>query len=278
MAREPQRAWGVRRIVKLSLLTVVALIVLVHLIHAVTLDRIVVYREISFTSPDLPAEMDGYRIAFVTDIHALDGHDRRLQRIVEELSTRQIDLLLIGGDIARSRDLEPAIELLSQVVTNDGIFGVEGNHDHYEALFAAMEAHGITPLSNSGVYIREHFYLAGVEDLWNRNPDVAEAIRGAGPDSFVLLLSHNPDVTMQQDTTAVHLILSGHTHGGQFNFFGRWSIGLDSRVISEYGTRFRSGWAESRDGTPVYVCQGIGEYYPRVFARPEVTLLTLFHG
>jgi len=263
----------------MSLLSVVALIVLVHGIHALTLDRIVVYNEISFTSPNLPPEMDGYRIAFVTDIHAMDDFDRRLQGVVEELNTRQIDLLLVGGDIALdSDDLGPAIGLLAQIVTTDGAFGVEGNHDHYQALFAAMEAQGITPLSNSGTYIREGFYLAGVEDLWNRNPNVAAAIAGAGPDSFVLLLSHNPDVSMQQDTRGVDLILSGHTHGGQLNFFGRWSIGLDSGIISAYGTRFRSGWAQSQDGVPVYVCRGVGQYYPRVFARPEVTVITLLRG
>ena len=265
------------RIIIRVFLAILILIVLIHAIHALTLDRILVYNEISFSSPHLPAEMDGYRIAFVTDIHAVN--DRRLQTVVEELGQRQIDLLLLGGDFVWDRDaLDATLALLTQVVSTDGIFGIEGNHDHYETLFAAMEAHGITPLSNSGVYVREGFYLAGVEDLWNRNPDVATAIAGAGQDSFVLLLAHNPDVSMQQDTTGVDLILSGHTHGGQLNFFGLWSLGLDTRVISDYGERFQGGWATSRDGTPVYVCRGIGEFYPRVFARPEVTLITLTRG
>lgn len=265
------------RVIRRGLLGVLIVIILVHALHAITLDRIVVYQEISFSSPNLPPELDGYQIAFVTDIHAVT--DRRLQTVVGELSQRQIDLLLLGGDFTWDSDaLNRTLGLLSQVQTTDGAFGIEGNHDKYEVLFPAMEAHHITPLSNSGVYVRESFFLAGVEDLWNRNPDVAAAIAGAGADSFVLLLSHNPDVSMQQDTTGVDLILSGHTHGGQLNFFGLWSIGLDTRVISEYGSRFRGGWAQSHDGTPVYVCRGIGEYYPRVFARPEVTLLTLHHG
>ena len=257
-----------------TLITILILIVLVHIIHAATLDRIVVYNEIAFSSPNIPAEMHGYRIAFVTDTHVeLDG---RLRRIVKELNRRQVDLLLLGGDFTfDSDDVDATLELLSQVTTTDGIFGVEGNHDNYQILFPAMEAHNITPLSNSGVYVRENFYLAGVEDLWNRNPNVSTAIAGAGPDSFILLLSHNPDVSMTQDTTNIDLILSGHTHGGQLNFFGLWSLGLESRVISHYGERFRGGWSKSNDGTPVYVSRGIGEYYPRVFARPEVTLITL---
>ncbi|MDR0768123.1 MAG: metallophosphoesterase [Methanosarcinales archaeon] len=258
------------------LLTITVLIVLVHVVHAATLDRIVVYNEISFSSPNVPAEMDGYRIAFVTDTHV--ESDRRLQAIAKELNRRQVDLLLLGGDFTYDSDnVESTMEILSQIAAPDGSFGIEGNHDKYQYLFPAMEAHNITPLSNSGVYVRENFYLAGVEDLWNRNPDVSAAIAGAEPGSFVLLLSHNPDVSMLQDTTKVDLILSGHTHGGQINFFGLWSLGLESRVISDYGERFRQGWAESGDGTPVYVCRGVGEYYPRVFARPEVTLITLIH-
>ena len=276
MMREQQKR-NTGKLVRRALLAIFSLVVLVHFVHAITLDRMVVYNEISFSSPHIPPEMDGYRIAFVTDIHAESG--RRLRTVVEELNARQIDLLLLGGDFTYDRDdLAATMELLAQIAVTDGMFGIEGNHDHYDLLFPAMEAQGITPLSNSGVYIREGFYLAGVEDLWNRKPNVADAIAGAGANSFVLLLSHNPDVSMQQDTRDVDLILSGHTHGGQLNFFGRWSIGLDSGIISDYGTRFRGGWAQSRDGTPVYVCRGVGEYYPRVFARPEVTLLTLFHG
>jgi len=275
-ANKTKAKWSTRKIIRTSLLAVILLIVLIHAVHALTLDRMVQYIEISFSSPNLPVEMDGYRIAFVTDTHVESG--RRLHEVVEELNERQVDLLLLGGDFTFDKDhLQSALELLAQVETTDGIFGVEGNHDHYEVLFPTMEAHNITPLSNSGVYIRENFYLAGVEDLWNRNPNIAEAIADAQPESFVLLLSHNPDLAMQQDTTNIDLILSGHTHGGQFNFFGRWSIGLDSGVISEYGTRFRGGWAESRDGAPVFVSQGVGEYYPRVFARPQVILITLSH-
>ena len=260
--------------IKNALIWILLPVVLVHAIHGATLDRIVVYSEISFSSPNIPVEMDGYRIAFVTDTHV--ESDRRLRGVVDELNRRQVDLLLLGGDFTfDSDDLDSTMELLSQVITTDGIFGVEGNHDDYQHLFAAMEAHNIVPLSNSGLYVRDHFHLAGVEDLWNRSPSIAEATAGAGSDSFVILLSHNPDVSMTQDTTNVDLILSGHTHGGQLNFFGLWSLGLESRVISHYGERFRQGWAESRDGTPVYVCRGIGEYYPRIFARPEVTLITL---
>ena len=264
------RSW----VVKAILVLILVVIILVHAVHALTLDRIVVFNEIYFSSPNIPQELDGYLIVFLTDTHV--QFQGRLSNVVAELNEREIDLLLLGGDFTYDRDdLEKTMILISQINTIDGIYGIAGNHDHQENLLTAFNAHNITPLVNSGHYIHDGFFVAGVEDLWKGNPDIAAAIDGADEDSFVLLLAHNPDTSMKQDTTGVDLILSGHTHGGQFNLFGLWSIGLDTGVISHYGNRFRGGWAQSNDGTPVYVSRGLGEYYPRIFARPEVTLITL---
>ncbi|MCL1992152.1 MAG: metallophosphoesterase [Spirochaetes bacterium] len=258
----------------------VALVVLTHIVHALTLDRIIEYREISMQSPRWPEALDGYRIAFIADVHTTP--DAILQGIVGELNARGIDMLLLGGDfsIAGGR-YRAAIAVLSQVQTTDGIFGVEGNHDNYIRLFAAMEHYGVVPLSNSGLAVRDGFFLAGVEDMRRRNSCIATATAAAQNDDFVLLVSHNPDLTMRQDTTGVDLILSGHTHGGHITFFGLWAPYLTLRnSITDYGQRFASGWARSRDGVPVYVNTGTGRYYgiPRVFARPQVTLLTLHSG
>lgn len=257
---------------------IIIIIFLSHAISAVTLDRHIEYKEVPFNSSKISAEMDGYKIAFITDIHFMTVPE--LNDVVEKVNKLQPDLLIFGGD-APSSDGAPkrTMEVLAQVVTTDGIYGVEGNHDNYVDLFAAMENYSITPLSNNGVRIRENFYLAGTEDLWNRNPEIEKAVEGAQSDDFVLLIAHNPDVTMIQDTTFVDLILSGHTHGGQMNFFGIWAPALTLRKnVTNYGQRFMSGWANSRDGTPVYVSNGIGTFadVPRFFARPQVILFTLY--
>ena len=264
------RSW----LIKAILIFILIIIVLVHAIHALTFDLIVVYEEITLSTPNIPQELDGYLIAFITDTHV--EFKERLSDVVDELNKRQVDLLLLGGDYTFDHnDLEKTMLLISQVKTVDGIYGVIGNHDHNETLLPAFQKYGIIPLINSGYYIHDGFYLAGVDDLWKGNPDIETATKDANDGSFILLLAHNPDTSMEQDTTGVDYIICGHTHGGQLNLFGFLSIGLDARLISHYGTRFKSGWAESQDGTPVYVSRGLGEFYPRVFARPEVTLITL---
>ena len=250
-------------------------IFLIHLINGLTFGRIIEYVEVDFQSTRIPAELDGYRIAFITDTHRISAD--RLSAVVERLNNSDIDVLLLGGDFQTGvGSTRRSLGVLAQTITTDGIYGVEGNHDNFRHLFAVMAEYNITPLSNSGLHIHDNFFLAGVEDLMNRNPDIALAIADASDDDFVLLLAHNPDLTMRQYTGGIDLILSGHTHGGQVTFFGLWAPALTlTRHITSYGQRFMSGWAESRDGVPVFVSNGTGEYFIRVFARPQVVIVTL---
>jgi len=108
-----------------------------------------------------------------------------------------------------------------------------------------------------------------------------KALENSQPDDFVLLITHNPDVTILQDTALDDLILCGHTHGGHITFFGIWPPALTlSKIVTKYGSRFMTGWAMSRDGIPVYVRNGIGSFalLPRIFARPQIVIITLING
>jgi len=253
----------------------IALVPVVHIVHGLTLDKTIRYTEIEFYSENWPPELDGYRIAFMTDIHTT-LHET-MAKVVDELNRRNVDLLLLGGDFSvRGDHYQGSLREISLINTTDGIFGVEGNHDDYRRLFSAKEQHGITPLDNNGIRIREGFYLAGVHDMWNRNPDIEAAIADANTDDFVLLVTHNPDVSMVQSTASVDLILAGHTHSGQITFFGI-PLYLLRGSITSYGMRFTNEFAESKDGAPVFTSNGIGDYYtvPRIFAQPEVVIFTM---
>lgn len=254
-------------------------IVLAHVISAITLDRAIQYKKVTFCSARVATELDGYKIAFICDTHAIGA--RKLEIVVQELNKRQLNLLLLGGDFpSRGSAAKRTMEILSRIETTDGIYGVEGNHDIRPVLFRAMRENGIHPLVNNGVHVREHFFLAGLTDFWKFGANVQRAIRDARSDDFVLLVTHNPDVTMVQNTAGIDLILSGHTHGGQITFLGLWAPHFTFyKSITKYGQRFRSGWAKSRDGIPVFVSNGTGtaplSIVPRVFARPQVIIMTL---
>ena len=251
----------------------------IHIIHALTLDRVIQYVEIPFHSDRLPPELEGYRIAFISDAHYISM--MQLREIVTHLNTNiaNIDLLLLGGD----NPINPhkswnILHILSHVNTTDGIFGVEGNHDRREYLFPAMLDNGIIPLFNNGREVRPNLFIAGTSCMRRVYPvsaSIERAIQNAQPDDFVILLTHKPDIVMQQSTRGVDLVLSGHTHGGEITFFGKWAPALTFTNVTGYGQRFMSGWASSRDYTPVYVTNGIGNHTIRMFARPQVVIITL---
>ncbi|MCL1913005.1 MAG: metallophosphoesterase [Eubacteriaceae bacterium] len=272
--KKPQASSKGDKLLKVAFITALA-VALVHIASAMTIDKIIQYKEVPLVSPDVPSHIDGYRIGFITDIHALPSDT--MNAMVDKLNTKGLDLLLLGGDFpTKGKAPERALEILSQVEAKDGIYGVDGNHDNYRTLFRAMEKFSIIPLTNSGLYVREGFFLAGVEDLILRKPDIAKAIEGSKEDDFVILLSHNPDVTMLQSTKGVDLALCGHTHSGQVTLFGIWAPYLSfTKGVTKYGQRFMKGWAKSMDGVPVYVSNGTGDYLPRVFARRQVIIVTL---
>ena len=258
----------------------------IHLAHAMTLDRMIQYTRVYFTSPDFPAQLDGYQVAFITDTHAIS--DDQLRQVVRRLNDMAIDALLLGGDFERRQgSYRRHIGILSEVLTYDGIWAVEGNHDHGRITRQTMADYGVGLLNNQGVHLQEGLYLAGAEDHWHGRPSFEAALAEMNPSDFVLFLSHNPDASMTNDLTDIHLMLSGHTHGGQINFLGIYAPYLTlsnhpdfpSRAVTRYGQRFKSGFAYGQDEeTPVFVSRGTGQEYMRVFSRPEVVILTLNHG
>jgi len=259
---------------------IIALIPVIHIGHSLTLDRIVQFVEIDFYADNWPSELDGYRIAFMTDFHAITDED--MAAVVTELNRRNIDLLLLGGDFSADvfqggTHYRGTIREISEAITTDGIFGVEGNHDYYPQLFAAKEYYGIGILDNNGRQIRTGFSLVGVRDFLFGYANVEQALLYVDTNDFVLLLTHNPDVSMSQSSPDVDLYLAGHMHGGQITFFG-FPMYLLFGSVTNYGLRFAYGFNYSAHGVPVFTSRGVGVYYnwPRIFARPEVVIFTLY--
>jgi hypothetical protein len=156
---------------------------------------------------------------------------------------------------------------------------VLGNHDNWEGSQTAKQGlaeAGFTLLDNDSTRITargESFAVAGVEDLETGNPDPQAAASGIDPDSFAILVSHNPDTFTDRLGDSAgdwDLGLAGHTHGGQ--------IGLGGLAQRSSGTasRTRSGWM-AENGLRILVTKGVGTVTVpmRFSAQPEVHVITL---
>lgn len=253
------------------LVSSIVLIVGVHVLSALTLDRRIRYRETTYAAAGIPKDLKGYVIAFVVDTHDLPAAEMRA--VVDRINARDVDLLLLGGDYCNF-NAGPTLKILAAAKTKDGIYGVMGNHDRYQDIADNMLKHDMVFLYNQGLNLKPGFFLAGVSDLRTRMPRVAQTLKSARENDFVLLLSHNPALALEHDVTDVDLLLSGHTHGGLINFLGLWSPALALR--NPVGKKLRSGWYRV-GATDVLVSNGVGytEKIPRVFARPEVLFITL---
>ncbi|HEX2167141.1 MAG TPA: metallophosphoesterase, partial [Longimicrobiales bacterium] len=80
----------------------------------------------------LPPELEGLRIALLTDLHTGTASPDGLARRVAEMTMREHpDLIAISGDIAESEPmLEQTLDDLAKLSAPLGVYIVPGNHDY----------------------------------------------------------------------------------------------------------------------------------------------------
>jgi len=236
-------------------------------------------REFTVETPDAGAELDGYRIALVTDVHYGNRFSSaRLDALVETVNALGADCVILGGDHTLGyAQIAPFAEAAGRIRARDGVFAVVGNHDFFNgrsATIRTLRAAGIVVLDETVVETPRGVFFAGTNDLRDVFPTMGPFLEILPPrDRFTVLVTHNPDLAAEIDLSPFDLVLSGHTHGGQITV-----LGYAPRIPSEYGQRFRSGWVDV-GGTPVIVSNGIGYSGSvlrfRVGAPSEIILITV---
>ncbi|MBT9587762.1 metallophosphoesterase [bacterium] len=238
---------------------------------------------------DLPQGLEGLRLVLMADLHC--GPVNRpgdLLPAIRMANRCKPDLILLPGDFVHVSKsyFSQAAELIDQLhcAIPDGILLGWGNHDHWNDVEAARQTLSQTQgqilvqqrrllqadrtFSSSG----KGLWLAGVDDLWEGKPDVAQVLRGLPRDQPRLVLAHNPDTAEEQKCSRVDLMVSGHTHGGQIQVPVLGTPMLPSR----YGQKYASGFVQG-PSYPVYVTRGlgVGGLPVRLGVPPEVTLFEL---
>ena len=262
-------------------------------------------RHIEFSSKDLPAAFDGYRIVQFSDAHigTMTGNRKwLLQRAVDSMLALRPDMIVFTGDLQNvyPEELEEHLPQLQRLKAPDGMYSVLGNHDYpiYEpddSLTKEANARktqewerkaGWTLLMNEHRIIRrdsDSIVIAGMEN-WGtvkrmpRKGDVKKTLAGLSNPStstanqqqpFILMLQHDPTAWRELilPQCRAQLTLSGHTHGGQANVFGfsPASFGYD-----EY-----EGWVYEGDRA-MFISTGLGSLIPFRLGLPgEIVVITL---
>ncbi len=225
----------------------------------------------------LPASMDGYTMVQLSDLHigTTRGPDW-LAEVVARVNSLAPRAVAITGDLvdAPVSIIESEVESLRKLKAPDGIFFVTGNHEYHSGADAWCDhlgSLGLRVLRNERVTLGKSLDLAGIEDPYGarrgRPPDLAAALSGKDPSRTVILLAHRPRAVLDAARLGVDLVLSGHTHGGQF-----WPMSHFVALSEPY-----LAGLHRHKGTYIYVNQGTGFWGPplRIGTFPEITHLTL---
>ncbi|MCA1827909.1 MAG: metallophosphoesterase [Myxococcales bacterium] len=229
-------------------------------------------KELDIFLRGLPAELAGFRLVQISDVHV--GPLLRkdwVSHVVERVRSLSPDLVAITGDLVDGRVHEIAehVAPLKRLSPRHGVFFTTGNHEYYsgvEEWYAHLPSLGVRPLRNERVEIAPGLDLAGIEDPTG-SPDLPRALAGRDPSRALVLLAHQPRQFIEAARHGVSLTLSGHTHGGQIWPFS-WVVALAQPYLAGLHRRGES---------QLYVSRGTGFWGPpmRVFAPAEITLLRL---
>ena len=237
--------------------------------------------ERSVSLPHLPQELNGFRVLQLSDLHA-DAILDNGEKLTEILKTIETDLCVITGDFrfltygSHERAVEVSGHIARSIKSKYGVWGVLGNHDFLE-MVAPLEKVGIGMLVNESIAIRtieSQFLLAGVDDHFMYQGDnIDKAMAQAFEFPFSLLLSHSPEIYRKVEASGAHMMLSGHTHGGQICVPGGMPVITNAACPSKYCSgswhyKNLSGYTSRGTG-----CSGLPV---RFFCPPEITVHTLF--
>ena len=229
----------------------------------------------------LPAELDGLRVAHLSDFHlgVPSLGERATARAVSWVAERSPDLVCITGDlVSRGRGRARLGQLLERLPESTHI--VLGNHDFAISRDPFSQPVQLVDLPRGRLLFDEsteaevrglRVEIAGVD------PRSWLARRGSGFEPsdapFRLLLCHFPGVLDRADEGRWNLILAGHLHAGQIVL----PYGRKSRLLLAHPrSRYRNG-VYRRGTTAMHVSPGLGTTFVpfRFFARPEATELVL---
>ncbi|MBK6290215.1 MAG: metallophosphoesterase [Candidatus Kapabacteria bacterium] len=236
----------------------------------------------------LPRAFDGMRIAQISDIHAGSFPDHRpFEEVRRILDVLKPDAIVITGDFVNAKPSEMSViaRELAQLKAPYGVFASLGNHDHYNTpqehaeLVKTIRGVGVDLLVNENRRIVDggsSLIIAGTDNTGFKQSfaKIDRALNGVLEDEATILLAHDPTYWDKAivGATNVDVMLSGHTHGGQF---GVQLLGFEwspaQYVYKQWAGLYGAG------EQLLYVNRGIGTVGPplRIGIPPEVTIFTL---
>lgn len=247
-------------------------------------------------------------IVFIADPHLHEKNIEFIRESIRTINSLKPSVVLIGGDFVNGEENDFSLqEVWSEI--DAPVYAVMGNHDYESGIHGLngqakmlevaqkantsvegydmsmltdektniefgnrleekLEECGVNVLRNEYALLnlkRKELLIVGLDDGWAGLADPPEAIPET--DAFTIYMIHEPEC--RADWPNAHLILAGHTHGGQFT--PPFIQGLNENGIVEL-----SGYVTG--GVPTYITNGIGSSHLfgielRYQSSPEIVVI-----
>jgi hypothetical protein len=243
----------------------------------------------NISSNKIPADFNGFKILQISDYHC-----DSIPGLVEEIKNEEPDIIVSTGDLADDRgSYFPAVRLCEHLCDIAPIYAVSGNHDLWRSDCDSFEKElamaGVTMLHNERVLLeRGHskIALSGMDDPFALSgtgiyDKVQSSLAKFSPfEGYDILLFHRANLFEMLKNKGFDLILAGHMHGGQFRLpNGKGIVSPKSSWASKTPIFFPKyvGGHYRAPNTDMIVNRGLGNpmLIPRLFNRPEITVITL---
>jgi len=220
-------------------------------------------------------------VAVASDLHLgnIVGN-RHLDRLLAKMEQIKPDLILLAGDVI-DEDIEPFVRnrmdvRLSRLKAPLGTYAVLGNHEYYgghiEEYVRRMKEIGIPVLRDEIVETAGGLQIVGRKDKTaeaypgGRLP-IGSLTGGLDAERPIIVMDHQPYQYDEAEEAGVDLLVSGHTHRGQF-------------APNHWVTRrlFELDWGYLQKGSlHAVVSSGFGTWGPpiRLASRAEIVVLRM---
>ena len=242
-------------------------------------------------------EKDPVRLALITDLHSC-SYGRGMRNLIDTLNAQNPDMILLGGDIFDDKLPDDNTEaFLAGISGCVPCYYVTGNHEYwggesaFEKKMAILGRYGIIRLSGTGketVVRGRRFMICGLDDPCQWTGDLTEDVPEgflselsavsalAEEDAYPILLTHRPELFELYCKHGFELVLSGHTHGGQW----RIPFLLNGLYAPNQGLfPMLAGGEYERDGAVMIVSRGLARestHVPRFYNPPELVIIDLY--
>lgn len=210
------------------------------------------------------------RIVQISDVHAHGmSSEKLISRLAKKVKKQKPDILVITGDLFDYYGLPSKNSLKTIDNLKIPVYYIYGNHENMllrEYATNLINNSKMIPLVNESIKFNE-LQIIGLDDCGNKCLNKQLNKQSIDSKSYSILLQHKPINVEMASKKRIDLMLSGHTHGGQF-----FPINIFFKLTWKY-----LGGYYKVDNMDLYVSRGSAtKSFPfRLFLPNEMTVIDL---